>query len=228
MTRPAVRRLRMRVWEASVLVPLIACAFGCLTADGTVKPDGSATFEMTYRTPPNSTADAEKKRFGSDHVTVESVSFANASTATLKARVDDVTKLSTAEGFKTVTVTRTNEGDDTKLTITVQNPLPAAVKDEGQPGPKITLHLPGAVREADHDGKVSGDTVTWSFTFVDWMKAKSTSMSVRYAGGAKPGGTDAAKTPPAGAVPGAAPAGKTDGGDAAAPGAKAKNKAAKH
>ena len=170
---------------AGVLLVLAACATGCLTVDATIKSDGSATLDMTYACAPNTSAAAEKTRYSSDHVTVDSVTFTSPTNAVLKARVDDVTKMSSAEGFKSVTVTRGTEDGVEKLTVVFVNPLPAAVKDEGQAGPKITLHLPGPVKDANHDAKVSGDTVTWSFSFVDWMKAKSTTLEVRWAAAAK-------------------------------------------
>lgn len=195
--RPPARG-RRRALEASVLAPLVVCLLGCLTIDATLKPDGSGSFEMTYRTPPNTTAEAEKRRFSSPHVVIDSLSLVDSSSAALKAHFDDATKVNTAEGFKNVTVTRGREGDDEKLTVTIVNPIPAEVPDQGQPGPKITLHLPGAVREANHDAKVSGDTVTWSFSFSQWMREKSTTLTVRYAAaGAAP---EAPKDAPAGAA----------------------------
>ncbi len=230
MTTAQARRARMhrRVWEASVLAPLVVCLVGCLTVDATLDPTGSATFSMTYRTAPNTTADAEKKRYGSDHVTVESLTFNDATSASLKARVDDVTKLSTAEGFKNVTVTRTPVGDDVQLTITVVNPTPATVKDAGLPGPKVTLHLPGAVREANHGATVSGDTVTWSFSLVDWIKEKTNTLIVRYAGAAKGGESPAATTPSTTTPPSTATAPAKPQAGKAAPAGKSKGSSGKH
>jgi len=186
------------VLEASVLAPLVACVLGCLTVDATLKADGSGSFEMTYKTPPNTTVDLEKRRFASEHVTVDSLTLTTSTSANLKVHFDDVTKLSSAEALKNVTVTRVRDGDDWRLTITIVNPLPAVVPDD-QPGPKITLHLPGTVREANRDAKVAGDAVTWSFRFAEWIKEKSISLTVRHAatGDAPEAGKTAPKDKPA-------------------------------
>lgn len=196
-SKPRPARAR-RALAASVLAPLV-CLVGCVTAESTIKPDGSGTFEITYRTAPDSTTETEKRRYTSDHVTVESASVTSATTATVKGHFDDCTKISSAEGFKNARVTRSQDGADTRLTITITNPVPLVVTKEGQPGPKITLRLPGAVREANHNAKIDISSVTWSFSFVEWMKEKSITLTVRYAAAAadaKAGAAEAPKEPP--------------------------------
>lgn len=194
---PARRALagRGRPPKILLLVALAVGLVGCLTLDSTLAPDGSGTLDMTYRTRPYANAAAEKRLYSSEHVIVDSLSFTDASTAVLKAHFDDVTKLSTAEGFNDVTITRTRDGDDERLAIHIVNPEPIPIPDKGQPGPKITLHLPGPVREANNDAKVAGDTVTWSFTLTQWAQAKTTDLTVRYGSPAPKAKTDGAEAP---------------------------------
>ena len=135
---------------------------GCVTVDAVLSPDGSATVDMTYQLPPDVQEAQEKARHTSAHVAVESLKFsADRETVTLKAKVDDVTKLSTAEGFKDVTVTRSREGADERLTITIT--------------------FPGAVKDANRGGTVRNNKVTWSFTLPEFVKEKSVELTARYA-----------------------------------------------
>src|SRR5262245_58567264 len=168
----------------STRVLLLACLAlsGCLTFDGVLKPDGSGTVDMTYTLPQGTDEAKEKASHSSDHVTLESFTMSDdKKSATAKLKVDDVTKLSTAEAFKDVVVKRTNEGSDEILSITINNPKPLNIADKSKPGPKINLTLPGAVREANRDGKVSDNKVSWSFTLADFAKEKSLELTVRYA-----------------------------------------------
>ena len=171
----------MRSLRLSVGLLVLVGLTGCVTVDGVLKPDGSGTLTMTYALPPNPTEAKEKARFSSSHVTIDSYSMTG-KTATFKATVDDVTKLSSAEGFKDVTVERGKDGTDETLTITLNNPNPIVLKDE-QPGPTYSVTLPGAVKSANRDGVVSGDKVTWKFPKLsEYAKEKKIDLKVTYAG----------------------------------------------
>ena len=179
--RGPVRR-SLAVNPVRLLVPLLACLAGCFTVDGTLKPDGSGTLELTYQVPANATEAGERQRFVSPHVTLDSLTIKGGS-AVAKLHVDDVSRLQTAEMFHTVTVSRAHQDDDMRLTITIKNPNPREIKDEGKPGPKIIIRLPGKVREANHQAQVADDRVTWSFSLAEYMKSPSVDLTVRYAGG---------------------------------------------
>jgi hypothetical protein len=168
------------VRRASLLASMVTCLAGCVV-DATLKADGSGKLEMTYPLQATSTEALEKRRFTSDHVKVESLKINTDQTAVLNATFDDATKLSTAEGFKTVSVTRTREGSEERLTVKITNPVHAVVKDEGKPGMKISLALPGKVLETNHNGTIAEDRVTWSFTLAEWVKDEVVEMTVRYA-----------------------------------------------
>ncbi len=158
---------------------------GCLTADGVVKPDGSGTLEMTYPLPAGAREAKEKTRHSSSNVTVESLVFnSDKKTATIKLTLDDVTKLSTAEAFNNVAVTRTKDGTDERLKIVITNPKPLVLKDDGQAGPKFTITFPGAVKEANSGGKVTDNKVVWAFGMPAFAKEKSIELSARYSAAA--------------------------------------------
>jgi hypothetical protein len=165
---------------ALLALAVMLCA-GCVTVDGTLQADGSGTLEVTYRIPPNTTEAAERARFTSPHVTVKSVVM-QPDRATVKVAFDDATKLATADVFKTLDVTRTRTGDEEELRviITNRNPVPQ-VRDEGREGPRITLELPGPVKEANRKAEVSGNRVVWRIPFVDYVRNPTTDLLVRYA-----------------------------------------------
>ena len=175
---------------------------GCLTFDGVLAADGSGTFAMTYALRPGATEAQERGRYTSSHVTLESFAINDDhKTATLTARVDDVTHLDSVAAFSNVAVARTPAGSDAeRLTITITNQRPVTAKDEGRPGPQITLTLPGPIREANRDARVSGDRVTWSFSAVEFVRLPSVDLAVTYATAA------AADPAPAVAPPAAKPA----------------------
>lgn len=165
---------------ALLALALMLCA-GCVTADGTLQANGAGTLEITYRVPPNTTEAAERARFTSPHVTVKSVAL-QPDRATVKVAFDDVTKLATAEVFKTLDVTRTRTGDEETLRVIVTNRTPVPqVRDEGRAGPQITLQLPAKVLEANRQAEVSGEKVVWRIPFVDYVRNPTMDLVVRYA-----------------------------------------------
>ena len=85
--------------------------------------------------------------------------------------------------YKNVTVSRAHEDNEQHLTITIKNPNPKEIKEDDKPGPKITVRLPGKVREANRKAQVADDRVTWSFSLAEYMKSPSVDLTVRYAGG---------------------------------------------
>src|SRR5204862_5558593 len=138
----------MRSVHARIAVVALLLLAGCETVDGVLKADGSGTLQLTYRATRNATETAERQRFTSDHVTVESISVKPDATSTIKLTFDDVTKLSTASGFGNATVTRSREDGTEKLTVTIKNEKALDVKDDTKPGPTFNFTLPGKVVEA--------------------------------------------------------------------------------
>lgn len=153
---------------------------GCVTVESTLRSDGSATLEMRYTTQPDATEFLERRRFTSPHVTVDSVKIYEDQTTVLRASVDDATKLSTAEGFALVEVTRAPEGDDERLTITLAGPKPTDVKPDSAPWLTIAVTLPGPVHDANRHAAITGSRVAWTISKGDYRSQAPTTFSVRY------------------------------------------------
>jgi hypothetical protein len=148
---------RLRRAALAVLVPLAA---GCFTVDGVLRADGSGTVELTYPPGKHATIDSETARFTSPHVKVQSVE-PQPGGARIRAEFDDVTRLSTAEGFRMVTVVRGRRGRREALKLVIRNPEPIAFTDHGEPSPRIALTLPGRVVAATPDAEIAGDRIAW-------------------------------------------------------------------
>lgn len=159
-------------WLAVVLA-------GCFTVDATLRPDGSGTIELGYVPGQQATVDSETARFTSPHVKVVSVTPRTPG-AQVKATFDDVTKLSTAEGFAMVTVRRREKKGRERLTIVIHNPRHQPFKDEGQTPPRVALTLPGRVLAANRDGLISGNRVVWTLPLKEYVEQPSMTIWVRY------------------------------------------------
>lgn len=207
---PGRREARL-AWP--VLCSLAIFASGCLTLTSTLRPDGSGTIDMRYRVGENPTVAAEKARFTSPHFTVEDVTLdAAKSEVHVKGTLDEATTLASIPFFKNVAVTRTQDGDEAQLTFVVTKDKPIELP-KGQPGPEITLTLPGPVTAAEPkaNAEAKGNTVTWKFPLDEFAREKTTTLTVRWKGAADAKAGDAK----AGAAKPAAP------GDTAKPTADA-------
>ena len=203
MTYAAVSRSARRCATGAALAFLAIFAVGCFTADVTLNADGSGTADITYGVLPNAKVDVEKARWSSPHVTLKSFTPKPNNTAVVQVAFDDVTKLSTADGFRQVKeLTRTREGDVEHIKLVISNPKPVKdLKDEGRPGIHLAVTLPGPVKEANRGAKIDGNHVTWDISLYDYLRAPSTELTVTYAvsgtaGEQKAPGADAAPKEP--------------------------------
>jgi len=193
--REGVASGRWLSWSA-LLILSSGCLSGCFTVDATLDPDGAGTIELTYPLLPNAKVEKEKERFSSPHVTLVSYVAKADHTAVVSVKFDDVTKLSTAEGFKQVGVTRSRDGDTERLRILVINPnVNPVAKDEGKDGPRITLRLPGKVLEANRKAEVAGDRVTWRMPLVEYLRTSALELTVSWAAAAPSGATSTTEPP---------------------------------
>jgi hypothetical protein len=167
---------RVRLAALAVLAPLFA---GCFTVDGTLRADGSGTIDLTYPPGKHATIDSETARFTSPHVKVQAVE-PQPGGARIRAEFDDVTQLSTAEGFRMVTVVRGRRGRREALKLVIRNPAPTPMRDHGEPWPRIALTLPGRVVAAAPEAEIAGDRVTWKLPIVAYVSRPRTAMSVRW------------------------------------------------
>ena len=188
-TDPAVMRRVAAVW-------LLTALAGCVSIDGVLKPDGSGTLEVVYGVLPTSTEGLERRRFASPSVTLESLKLNGDGTATAKLSFDDPAKLSTLEMFRSVKITRQREKDEERVTITVKN-QGTPVKDEGKPGPRIHLTLPGKVLQANRGATVDGNSVTWRFGLAEFVNQREVEITARYLVPADPASRSAPDVVPA-------------------------------
>jgi hypothetical protein len=163
----------------AALALLAALAAGCFTVDGVLRANGSGTVDLTYVPAKHATIDSETARFTSAHVRVRSVEPVPGG-ARVRAEFDDVTKLSTAEGFRIVTVVRRRRGRREALKLVIRNPEPKPFTDHGEPWPRIALTLPGRVVAATPRADISGDRVAWRLPIAEYVSRPRTAVSVRW------------------------------------------------
>jgi hypothetical protein len=187
LARPLCGTQRLRPIAGTLVVAALAALAGCVTVDSTLKADGSGTLTMKYALPKDATEASEKARFTSDAVTLESLDLAeDHKSGTVKVKFGDVTKLSTAKGFKDLTVTRTEADGTESLAIKIANPdkLPpekaADLKKLSIPPMKITIALPGKALEAGDHGTTKDATVTWTIPVAEFAAHDSIDLSVKY------------------------------------------------
>jgi hypothetical protein len=170
---------RLRLAALACLALLLG---GCFTVDGLLRADGSGTVDLTYVPGKHATIDSETARFTSPHVKVLSVE-PHPGGARVRAEFDDVTRLSTAEGFGMVTVVRRRRGNREALKIVIHNPEPKPFQDKGEPWPKIALTLPGRVLSATPHAEIAGTRVAWKLPIAEYVSRPRTAISVRWAAG---------------------------------------------
>jgi len=194
----APRRARL---SASALAALTMFLAGCFTVEGTLDANGSGSLELTYYLWPRRhvTVRGETERFSSEHVTVESLSSIEMTQVVARVRFDDVTRISTAEAFRGVAVSRTRKGGRERLHILIRYPLAPEAKetlDRWGPrtrGPRVALTLAGRVIDASPSAQVQGHRVVWQIPLEQYTRTEEITLTVRYT--VPPEGT---ATPPAG------------------------------
>jgi hypothetical protein len=178
--RPFLALVRRRVAPLCLAV-LVAGASGCLTAEGTLDPDGTGTVTIAYKVPAGMTEAAVRALLEAPGVTVESVSLGADRMASAKLKVTDLAGISKTKLLKDATVTQSAQGDDKTLTITFTNAPGRGAADKSLPGPKIKITLPGPVAEANEKAVVEGSTVTWTFpSLADWVARDKWELVARY------------------------------------------------
>ena len=167
---------RLRLAALAGVAVLLA---GCFTVDGLLRADGSGTVDLTYVPGKHATIDSETARFTSPHVKVLSVE-PHPGGARVRAEFDDVTRLSTAQGFAMVTVVRRRRGDREALKVVIRNPEPKPFQDKGEPWPRIALTLPGRVLAATPPAEIAGTRVAWKLPIAQYVSRPRTTVSVRW------------------------------------------------
>ena len=196
--------LARRAVAALPLAVVLACASGCLTADGTLERDGTGTLTIGYKAPAGATEASLRELLTAPGVSVESLTLGTDRMVSAKLKVTDLAGIAKTRLLKAATVAKSSQGEDEILTITYTNPPGPSVVDKSLPGPSIKVTLPGPVAEANEKAVVNGSTVTWSFSLTTWVERPKWELTARYRPAAAPSG-GAREAPPATGAPTGAP-----------------------
>jgi hypothetical protein len=180
---------------ASLLVATFVLTSGCITADGTVGPDGRASVTLSYPTRATSGNDRfARMAVTASGVTIESLTIGDAKPgaqlprrATAKLTTSDVTTLSKLPLLRAfgVTITRDPKPDGGgTLTVTVKNGAPKQPDDPTvvemmKRQVRVAVALPGPVVETSARKKNS--VVKWKFPAGDFSMGKPLELTATYA-----------------------------------------------
>jgi len=170
-----LRRSRVG-WLALLCLPLLLA--GCFQVHAKLNKLGGALIAINYPLPKNSTLGKEIKKFESPATSVKSARLVG-KRVQISLATPNVTKVSAAQAFKRVTVTRSKlEEGRQRLTVTITNAKPLQVnrKDLGV----IKLTLPGPVLDTTATREGSSQ-VAWKIPITDYFGKPKLEMSVTYA-----------------------------------------------
>jgi len=167
------------------LLPLIATISGCLY-EMTLDDKGGGVITARYRIAKRDFSEARSKMQSASVklVSSEIVGQGDTSEGVFKMSFDDVTKLSTAPHFNTVSVTRADGKEGTKvLTAKVRHDRPITIPenmlDRFGREVKVVVTFPGEVSESN--GTISdGKTVTWTWGLNQFYEAKELLLTATY------------------------------------------------
>lgn len=167
---------------------------GCLTADATLKADGSGVIEITYDPILPTTKERARAGFTAPGVTVQEIEVKElrpgSGEGSVQQRVrtrlafEDVGKLGQVEKLRRFAIDLTDAEHDTKrLTIAVRKgPGDPAKKSAGRFTHKeavtIRIQCPGEVLASS--AKVEGNTVLWTFPAADLFPTAEIKMTATY------------------------------------------------
>ena len=221
MVNKFVAQMSRLAWVAAC-VWMIAALGGCLY-ETTLDANGGGTMMVTLHGIKRQSFDVIKGKMASNAVTVTSADFSgddDNGTCLVKLRFDDILKLSTAEFFKNVTLTRSaGQAGTTILSAVIRNNTKgpelsdAALAKLGNEI-RIATTFPGDIVETN--GTVSGGrTVNWAWNLKQFFKTPEVMMTAAYKAAAAGSAdstavpaTPAAAPPPAGGAPAPTKAGK--------------------
>lgn len=206
MQPPARRRTTPNPLAA--LAALLVAA-GCITADGTIKQDGSASLTLNFPTPATATDDkAARALVSAPDVTIESLAITDAAPgergprrATAKLTTKSVAAFGDLPLLRVVGMAIDHQpkaGGGGTLRLELKNATPKKKDDPDVAAMMkhqalVRLHTPGPVVETS--GTRKDGAVEWSFPAGDWTAGKQLVLTVSYgaaagAGSESPAGTE--------------------------------------
>jgi hypothetical protein len=210
MVNKFVAQMSRLAWVAAC-VWMIAALGGCLY-ETTLDANGGGTMTVTLHGIKRQSFDVIKGKMASSAVTVTSADFSgddDNGTVLVKLHCDDILKLSTAEFFKNVTLTRTaGQAGTTVLSAVIRNNTKAPELSDAALAKlgnevRVATTFPGDIVETN--GTVSGGrTVNWAWNMKQFFKTPDVMMTAAYKAPAA-GSADSAAVPatPAAAAPAA-------------------------
>lgn len=191
-----------RLARYAVVVALGALVSGCLY-ETTLDANGGGKMSVTLRGVHQKDLEGLRNKMQNAAVRVLSAEFSGASDngqGLLKLQFDDVTKLSTTEFFRNVSIKRSDgvEGSQV-LTAIVRNAKPSDLSDAqverlGKEV-KVVVTFPGDVIESNGTASAP-NAVTWTWGMKEFFKASEVMMTAAY----KPGAATAPTAGPSAAV----------------------------
>lgn len=192
MRHPSIRRPIAR--SILGLLPALLLAAGCITADGTLQQDGSASLTVTFGTTATAEDDkAARALVTAPDVTIESLTIADAAPgergprkATAKLATKRVAALDTLPLFRVVGTTIVHEpkadgGGSFKLEV--RNATPKKKDDPdvatmNKYQALVRVRVPGPIVETS--GTQKDGAVEWTFPAGDWTAGKQLALTITY------------------------------------------------
>lgn len=166
------------------LLLLVPALTGCLL-EARLRSDGSGALRLQYRVDENTTLDSIAQRLGGSAVVVRSGRIDREGLATFKADLKDVTKISTSQMFRNVTVAQTPGAKPGTMDVTARivqpKPieLPEKMLQRFGNELKVTVTFPGPV-VATNATSHAGRTATWVFELRTVTAAPETVLTATY------------------------------------------------
>lgn len=196
-----------QVARYAVVMAMITLVGGCLY-EATLDANGGGVMSITLQGTNRKDLEALRNKMQSRTVKILSADASGDGTASqvvFKIQFEDITKLSTTEFFRNVSIKRTDGFNGSQvLTGTVRNLKPADLADAALERlgreMKVVVTFPGDVIESN--GTTSApNTVTWTWVTKEFFKQREVTMTAAY----KPGAA-AAAAPTAGPTAAVTPA----------------------
>jgi hypothetical protein len=192
-----------RLVFCALVLPMAATVGGCLF-EAKLDATGGGTMTVTMLIDQTEFPRTQKKMESSavKLTSSEHKTIAGQQTGIYKLAFTDVTKLPTTQFFRQVRVTRGpgSKAGTTTVSAKFTQPnalnMPESIAGRFGKEVKVVVTFPGSVVESN--GKIAGETVTWSWPLTDFFNLTEVVMSATYGEGGTPAAD--AGTPTAGST----------------------------
>jgi hypothetical protein len=169
-------------FRLAVVAAVALLAGGC-RIELTLNDSGGGTGAIAYHIQKEWELEGQKKNLESASVKVTNASVDADKLASFTLAFDDITKLSTTQFFKSVTITRMVESGVVKLAAAITPINPVKLPDQGVNyfGPEVTISIiaPGDIVDSNATS-TDGKTAKWVFPINDVLTAKNLPLKLSY------------------------------------------------